>query len=246
MQHSDPPPGGRRQGFDGQPDAEAGEGEPFPRRGYHHGQLRAALLHAARTLLGGRGTAGFTLADAAKLAGVSPAAPYRHFRDRDALLAEVAREGFGLFAGRLNAARRRTGDPLEALMAMGRAYLAFAREEPGLYAAMFNQNAPLNEAGQVEAARAFAELLAGIAAVLAREAPPGGPPLDPRPLALQVWALSHGVASLWHGDCNAAPPGADPDSLLFEGVRAILRGTLAGVPRRPRPMGLWNQPPGRR
>jgi AcrR family transcriptional regulator len=242
MRRSEPPPEGRRPGSAG-PEAEPGEGGAFPRRGYHHGQLRAALLHAARSLLGGRGTAGFTLADAAKLAGVSPAAPYRHFRDRDALLGEGPREGFALCAGRLSAARLRAADPAEGLTAMGRAYLAFAREEPGLYAAMFAQDAPLDEAGRAEAARAFAELLAGIAAVLARNTPPGGPPVDPRPLALQVWALSHGVASLWHADRSAAPPGADPESLLLDGVRAILQGSLAGAQRRPRPTGVWNQPP---
>ncbi len=70
-------------------------------RGYHHGNLREALIQAARELIKEKGPAGFTFADAARSAGVSPAAPYRHFRDRDALMADVAREGFERFEAML-------------------------------------------------------------------------------------------------------------------------------------------------
>ena len=95
-------------------------------------------MDAARRLLGERGAGAFSLADAAKLAGVSPAAPYRHFKDRDALLAEVAAEGFALFGQRLGEAMRAAPDPVSGFKAMGGVYLAFAREQPGLYAAMFS------------------------------------------------------------------------------------------------------------
>ena len=64
------------------------------RRGYHHGNLREALIRAALSLIAEKGPAGFTFAEAARSAGVSPAAPYRHFRDRDDLMADVARQGF--------------------------------------------------------------------------------------------------------------------------------------------------------
>src|SRR5260370_9177686 len=74
------------------------------RRGYHHGNLREALIRAALDLIAEKGIAGFTFADAARWAGVSSAAPYRHFRDREALLADVARRGFGEFSGKLVAA----------------------------------------------------------------------------------------------------------------------------------------------
>jgi len=63
-------------------------------RGYHHGNLKEALLQAALGLIAEKGAAGFTFADAARSAGVSPAAPYRHFRDRDELLASIAQRGF--------------------------------------------------------------------------------------------------------------------------------------------------------
>ena len=64
--------------------------EPGARKGYHHGNLREALIRAALNLIGEKGPAGFTFADAARAAGVSSAAPYRHFRDRDALMADIA------------------------------------------------------------------------------------------------------------------------------------------------------------
>src|SRR5205823_8234050 len=78
----------------------SGQG-PGGRRGYHHGNLREALIRAALDLIAKKGPAGFTFADAARWAGVSSAAPYRHFRDRDALLTDVARRGFELFKERL-------------------------------------------------------------------------------------------------------------------------------------------------
>src|SRR3954447_17153714 len=66
-------------------------------RGYHHGNLKEALMRAALELIAQNGPAGFTFAEAARSAGVSPAAPYRHFRDRDELLSSIARRGFDQF-----------------------------------------------------------------------------------------------------------------------------------------------------
>src|ERR1019366_3478359 len=96
------------------------------RRGYHHGALKDALVEAARALIAERGAAGFTLAEAAKLAGVTPAAPYRHFNDRNALLGELARRGFEAFRARLDAAwGGGLPGPVAALWRMGEAYLDF-------------------------------------------------------------------------------------------------------------------------
>src|ERR1700732_2903880 len=99
----------------------------FERRGYHHGNLRVALVEAALALIAEKGPAGFTIAEAARLAGVSPGAPYRHFRDAEALLAEVALRGFERFAAAL-AAGGNNGppDPLRAFEAIGRAFLPSA------------------------------------------------------------------------------------------------------------------------
>src|SRR6187401_2073273 len=104
---------------------------------YHHGNLREALIQAARELIKEKGPAGFTFADAARSAGVSPAAPYRHFRDRDALLADVALLGFQRLETELASAwDSGRPHPMAAFDRLGRAYLAFARREPAFYAAM--------------------------------------------------------------------------------------------------------------
>ena len=92
-------------------------------RGYHHGNLKEALVRAALELIAEKGPAGFTFADAARWAGVSPAAPYRHFRDRDELLADVARRGFEQFTATLAEAWD-DGNP--------DAMTAFDRARPGL------------------------------------------------------------------------------------------------------------------
>ena len=167
----------------------------FERRGYHHGNLREALVDAALTLIAEKGPAGFTIAEAARLAGVSPGAPYRHFRDAEALLAEVALRGFERFAAAL-AADWNGGRPsaLRAFEALGRAYLAFARDEPAYYAAMFEARIAFDRHPGLLAAgdRAFAILREGAELLTA-----GLPPRQRPPslmVALHVWALSHGRA----------------------------------------------------
>src|SRR5438094_9494567 len=132
---------------------------PFGRPGYHHGNLKEALIAAARRLIAEHGPQGFTLNEASRSAGVSASAPYRHFRDRNALIEATAEEGFKLFRDRLEAAAAGASDPYEALARMGAAYYGFAMEDPGFYQAMFSSalptvGTPVAEAG----ARAFAVL----------------------------------------------------------------------------------------
>src|SRR5215475_2529565 len=112
-------------------------GKPGP-RGYHHGNLKEALMRAALDLIAQKGPGGFTFAEAARSAGVSPAAPYRHFRDRDDLLVDVARRGFDQFTQVLARAwNDGQPEPMSAFERVGRAYLQFARTEPAYYSAMF-------------------------------------------------------------------------------------------------------------
>src|SRR5207249_12117685 len=100
---------------------------PGQRRGYHHGNLREALIEAALELIAVKGPAGFTFAEAARSAGVSSAAPYRHFRDRESLLADVARRGVEHCAADLEQAwYDGLADPLTASEHAGTAYAAFA------------------------------------------------------------------------------------------------------------------------
>ena len=145
----------------------SGQG-PGGRRGYHHGNLREALIQAALDLIAKKGPAGFTFADAARSAGVSAAAPYRHFRDRDALIADVARRGFELFAAHLDRAwDDGRPDPFTAFENVGRAYLAFARDEPAYYSAMFEAGLSLDESPDLRevAERSFTVLRAASAKV---------------------------------------------------------------------------------
>src|ERR1700722_12844151 len=135
--------------------------DPGARRGYHHGNLREALIDAALNLIAQKGPAGFTFADAARSAGVSSAAPYRHFRDRDALLTDVARRGFELFEAHLAKAwNDGKAEPFRAFENVGRAYLSFARNEPAYYSAMFEGGVALDSDTELRQAseRAFAVL----------------------------------------------------------------------------------------
>ncbi|MDA0339956.1 MAG: TetR/AcrR family transcriptional regulator, partial [Proteobacteria bacterium] len=113
------------------------------RRGYHHGNLSEALVDAALKLINEFGVTGFTFADVTRAVGVSAAAPYRHFRDRDALMSDIARRGFDLFTTKLSKAwNDGKPEPLTALKNVGHAYLAFARDEPAYYATMFEAGLP--------------------------------------------------------------------------------------------------------
>lgn len=101
------------------------------KRSYHHGDLAEAMVRAALKLIKEFGPAGFTFAEVTRVVGVSPAAPYRHFRDRDALMAFIAQRGFEKFAKALARAwNEGKPDPLGAFRSVGQAYLAFARDEP--------------------------------------------------------------------------------------------------------------------
>jgi AcrR family transcriptional regulator len=195
-------------------------------RSYHHGDLREALVRAALELIASRGPFGFSFVEAARAAGVSPAAPYRHFRDRDELMAEVARRGFARFeaelAGAWNDGRP---DALSAFQNVGKAYLAFARGEPAYYSAMFEAAVPLADQPELRGAgeRAFA-VLRTAAEALCRKLPADrrAPPLM---VGLHVWSLSHGIASLFaRGDAARRALPMSPEELLEAGVLVYLRG----------------------
>lgn len=206
------------------------------RRGYHHGNLREALIQGALELIATKGPAGFTIAEAARSAGVSSAAPYRHFRDRDDLMADVALRGFERFAAELSRAWNE-GRPhtTRAFENLGRAYLAFARDEPAYYAAMFEAAVPLeNHPELVQASeRAFAILRDAAEALGARVPKAKRPP--PMMMALHIWALSHGIASLFgRGDAGRRRLPMPPEELLEAGVLIYLQGLgLMGTPTEP-------------
>lgn len=206
------------------------DGPPGSRRGYHHGNLREALITAALELISKKGPAGFTFADAARAAGVSPAAPYRHFRDRDALMADIARRGFDAFAEALARAwDNGRPTPRAAFERVGRAYLDFASKEPAQFSAMFESGVPLNDYPEVREAgdRAFNVLRQSCEALAATM------PKEKRPpslmMALHIWSLSHGIATLFgRGDAARRPIPMSPDDLLEAAVLIYLDGL--GVP----------------
>jgi AcrR family transcriptional regulator len=198
---------------------------PGPRKTYHHGNLRAALVAATLDLIEEKGPLGFTLAEAARAAGVSAAAPYRHFRGRDELIEEVARQGFEMFADRLEDAWN-DGRPsgLSAFMATGRAYLEFARRNPGYYVAMFESGVAI--AGNPDLARAADRALSVLVRAAERLAAPLPP--DQRPpatmVANHIWAFSHGVVELFG---RGRPGGRAPysaEEMLESGAMIYLRG----------------------
>jgi AcrR family transcriptional regulator len=221
-------------------------------RGYHHGNLREALLQAALDLIGQKGAAGFTFADAARMAGVSPAAPYRHFRDRDELLSSIAQRGFEQFEAALTEAwDDGRPDTVTAFERVGRAYLNFAREQPAFYSAMFESGIPVDMNPTLMAAseRAFA-IIRAAAERLAALAPPGVPRPPAMMMALHIWSMSHGVASLFaRGDAARRKLPMTPDELLEAEVLIYLRGLGFPTDRRagePKPAdekpGPWGKP----
>jgi len=202
------------------------------RRSYHHGNLKEALVEAARRFIAERGLSGFTLVDAAKLVGVTPAALYRHFRGREALVAEVAYRGFSHLAERLARALRGPGTPIERFTRMGEAYLAFAQQEPGYYAAMFapkggdETNGAPPPGPDAPAGSPFTLLVNALMATF----PDGFGPVDPRFVALEVWALSHGIATLdAAGQLPQGPGFPTKHELLRAGVLAIVHGVTQGA-----------------
>jgi AcrR family transcriptional regulator len=203
-------------------DAAAKNTPPAP---YHHGDLKRALVAAALGLVAEKGPQGFTMTEAAKRAGVSVAAPYRHFADRDALLAEVAAQGFVLLGEALDRVRVRS--PREHLIRLCRGYVKWALANPDYYRVMFGEayGAKESDAEEPDGARptglvAFRKLLDAIqgcqaAGVIA--------PQDPRAVAGPVWSVLHGVAMLQIGQkLRGAGIRESADSLISRTITAFL------------------------
>jgi AcrR family transcriptional regulator len=167
-----------------------------PRRPYHHGNLRRALLDEALATIRAEGVEGVTLREIGARLGVSRTALYRHFADKNALLTAVATEGFRTLRMELVTAWENGGRGAAAFQAMGVAYVRFAVDNPSHFRVMFSRffDRQARDAElAAEAGGAFQALVDAIAA-LQRDAVVRGD--DTMLLARHVWALVHGIATL--------------------------------------------------
>jgi AcrR family transcriptional regulator len=164
-------------------------------RSYHHGNLKKTLLDATVRLIAKVGPRAFTLREVARLAKVSHNAPYRHFRDKEELLAAVAAEGFERLADSMIEAAGSNKDTLDALLLTGRGYVRFALQLPEHFSVMFDhcQNLDDYPAYAASAQRAFQVLLDHVVgAQRAGELPDQ----NANTLALTCWSMVHGIAKL--------------------------------------------------
>jgi AcrR family transcriptional regulator len=194
-----------------------------PKRPYHHGDLRAALLRTAREMVEEGGVEQFSLAAAARRIGVSPRAPYRHFADRDALLTAAAAEASAELAELIEAAvDDHDGDPVEQLAAGADAYVRYAKDRAAgfdlIYRSALGKTA---DPELLQARRRISDLLLRPAMAAAPEPAVGTDLLE------NVWCLMHGYAALqrdgFFRDRAAGHP-RHPVPRVEAAVRTLARG----------------------
>lgn len=186
---------------------------------YHHGDLRAALIDAGQQLIAERGLDAFSLRACARAAGVSHAAPYRHFADKQALIDAVAAEGFARLAEAGRAAAAGEAGARARLDAYGVAYVLFARRHPGLYRAMFSPTAGCaQEAAVLQQA---GDAAFGLLVELVEQALQ---PADAMLEALRQWALVHGLAELMNAGRLPREQVEDEEALASLVLRVLRQG----------------------
>jgi AcrR family transcriptional regulator len=201
------------------------------RKAYHHGDLRRELIAATEAIITERGVDGFTLREAARRVGVSPAAPAHHFKDAKGLLTEVALLGFRDFGAALAAADRRGGqDPVQRLREQGVAYVSFALRYPAPFQLMFrsDKHDHANAEFVAVARQSYGVLEDAIRAALGV-----GPGSDLSPagkgLLVAVWSLVHGFSHLaLGGELGAAERGGGGKDAI---LKSLLPLVLEHLPR---------------
>jgi AcrR family transcriptional regulator len=194
---------------------------------YHHGDLKRALTRAALSLVAEKGPKGFTLTEAARRAGVSAAAPYRHFADKAQLLAAVAEQGFNELHAALTAAADSASDPKSRVIELGGEYVRWAVAHADYYQVMFGAETIKAEHPSlvIAAGQAFGDLLDAISSGLESGVLPGD---DPRDIAGRLWSLVHGVASLAiGGDLHRVGIHEKPETMAARAVAEAI-----GAPER--------------
>lgn len=192
--------------------------------GYHHGDLRQALIQSAIDLINEKGITGISLREAARVAGVSHNAPYRHFPDKQSLLAAIADEGFlGLRRKMIEAGADRTDDSLKAILAMGTAYILFAIQNPAQFRVMFwSEGTRRPDCPETRAAKAAIFEMVVKAVVGCQEKDIVGP-VDVRAYAIAAWATVHGLANLMlDGALSWVGLDVDDNELLIQQVSEVI------------------------
>jgi AcrR family transcriptional regulator len=193
-----------------------------PETTYHHGNLRPALVRAAMELLEEGGETALSLRAVARRAGVSPAAPYRHYADRDALVSAVAAVGYRELAERLAAAHPSPSTP-EQLASVAIAYVQFALERPALFRIMFGEPCDRDNDERVAATAAVSAYVRSIAQRTFPQA-------DAEALATAIWALVHGLAFLYLDNKLDAPTPSAVADRVTAAVQALLTATRPDAP----------------
>jgi len=165
------------------------------RRGYHHGDLRRALIRATLRQIAAKGPHAFTLRESARMTGVTHAASYRHFPGRAALLAAVAEQGFRMLKASVLRSQSGSPNPLKRFQRAGIAYVRFAVLHPEYFRVMFGSEAAGARSASLQRAKdeAFGLVVAGVEACVARGDVRQG---ATREIALTAWVAMHGLAAL--------------------------------------------------
>lgn len=182
---------------------------PVVAKPYHHGNLREELLDLALADLESTGAATLSLRDLAARAGVSKTAPYRHFPDRDALLAALMDHGWKDLHDATERAQTSSRDALSGLRSMGRAYLGFALSRPGMYRLLFSGEGKSLASGLVcpDAHNSYKLLESQVARC---QSEGWRPDANGQFLTLGYWSLVHGAADLALENLVLTPPGLSP------------------------------------
>jgi AcrR family transcriptional regulator len=192
---------------------------------YHHGDLRPALVDAAIAVIAERGVRDFSMAEASRRLGVTTAAPYRHFADRDELLAAVAARGLTVFAAMLSGAADAADPPAQRLAAMAGAYVRFAAEQRPLFDALFSSG--LDKSRHPELQRAWEPVDALLTTVPLEVC--DGDSVAAEALSDAIEASAHGYAMLLtDGEYGDGPEavGATADRAMAA-ARALIAGRRA-------------------
>jgi len=213
----------------------SGSGRQPKARSYHHGDLKAALVESASAILREQGLEALTLRAVARRAGVSAAAPYRHFADRRALVAAVAEQGFRRL-GQAMAAGLASGVDRAGLRQVARAYVAFGIENAAEYRVMFGSelaDGPPDPTLRATSRRVLEFVSHGIRGL--QQAGAVGPG-DPWLMAVTTWSMLHGLVLLIQdGQTERVAP--DVETLVSEATRLMMFGLVARPASAPPPAG---------